>query len=153
MAGRSKVGEGADVEPRRQVVLFADPDHGARAQLAEALLQALDRRGEFHASSAGSVPAADLTGVSEVLAEVGIAFRPARRSLQLDMAPDLLVVVCEDGCAACPWLPRAARVERWPLDDLTELTGDARRDALRAIRRRLTARIRLLLEPNVVPMG
>lgn len=153
MAGRSMVGEGADVKSRRQVVLFADPEHGPRAQMAEAMLRALDRRGEYHASSAGSDPVADLTGVSEVLTELGIDFRPARCALQLDMAPDLLVVVCEEGCAACPWLPRAARVERWPLDDPTGMTGDARRDALRAIRQRLTVRIRLLLEPNVIPMA
>ena len=62
---------------------------------------------------------------------------PASRQLELSMAPDLLIVVCEEGCAACPYLPQASRIVRWPFDEPTELSGDQRVDALRAIAGRL----------------
>ncbi len=118
-------------------VLFADPDHGPRAQMAAALLRRIDAAGRYEVSSAGSRPGGDLTGVAEILAERGAIFVPASRQLDLSMAPDILIVVCEEGCAACPYLPRAAQVARWPLEDLTELPAERRPDALRAIAARL----------------
>ena len=113
-------------------VLFADPDHGPRGQLAAAVLQAADGVGSFEVSSAGSAPGGDLTGVAEVLAERGISFEPTFRQLDLSMAPDLMMVVCEEGCAACPYLPRAARIIRWPFEDPTVLSPAQRADALHA---------------------
>lgn len=118
-------------------VLFADPDHGPRAQMAAAILRRVDAAGTFEVSSAGSWPGGDLTGVAEVLAERGAIFVPASQQLDLSMAPDILIVVCEEGCAACPYLPRAAQIVRWPLEDPTELPAERRAEALRAIAARL----------------
>lgn len=120
-------------------VLFADPDHGPRAQLAAALLRSADEAGAFEVSSGGTAPGGDLTGLAEVLEDRGLSFLPASRQLELSMAPDLLIVVCEEGCAACPYLPQAGRIVRWPFDDPTEVPGDQRVDALRAIAGRLEA--------------
>ena len=128
------------------MILFADPTHGARSQMAEALLRFLDRRGELTVSSAGTEPAPDLAGVQEILGEMDVPFNPGRQALRVDMAPDLLVIVCEEGCDACPWLPWAARVERWPLDDPARLSGDARIEALRTVREQLGDRIQPLLD-------
>jgi arsenate reductase (thioredoxin) len=118
-------------------VLFADPDHGPRAQMAAAILQRADGVGAFEVSSAGSAPGGNLTGVAEVLAERGVSIVPASQQLELSMAPDLLIVVCEEGCAACPYLPRAGRIIRWPFDDPAGLAGEERADALREIAGRL----------------
>ena len=129
--------EPAAAPPPRTTVLFADPDHGPRAQMAESLLRAVDSTGTLQVASAGTVPGADLADVAEVLAERGVSFTPAHRALDMSMAPDLLIVVCEEGCAACPYLPRAARIVRWPMEDPGTLHGEARLEALRAIADRL----------------
>lgn len=130
-------------------VLFADPDHGPRAQLAAAVLRAADAARAFAVSSAGTAPGGDLTGVAEVLAERGVRFVPSSQQLELSMAPDLLIVVCEEGCAACPYLPRAVRIIRWPFEDPTELPTDQRADALRAIASRLEGLSADLLETRL----
>ena len=101
--------------------------------MAAAILQRADDVGAFEVSSAGSAPGGDLSGVAEVLAERGVSFVPASQQIELSMAPDLLIVVCEEGCAACPYLPRAGRIIRWPFDDPPELPSERRADALRAI--------------------
>lgn len=118
-------------------VLFADANHGPRAQMAAAMLRRADEAGRYEVSSAGSWPGGDLTGVAEVLAERGAVFVPASQQLDLSMAPDILIVVCEEGCAACPYLPRAAQIVRWPFEDPTGLPEERRADALRAIAARL----------------
>lgn len=130
----------------RATVLFADPDHGPRAQLAAAVLRAADEGGALEVLSAGTEPGGDLTGVAEVLAERGEPFRPQSLRLDLSMAPDLLILVCEEGCAACPYLPRAARIVRWPFEDPTQLPADQRSDALRAMATRLHELAAELLE-------
>lgn len=126
-------------------VLFADPDHGPRAQMAAAVLRSADEAGRFEVSSAGTTVGGDLTGVAEVLAERAVSFVPASRQLELPMAPDILIVVCEEGCAACPYLPSAARVVRWPFEDPNGLRTEERADALRAMAARLEARSAELL--------
>lgn len=132
-------------------VLFADPDHGPRSQMAEALLHAaLGGAGALRPDSAGTAPGGDLTGVAEVLAERGIGFTPAHRALDMSMAPDLLIVVCEEGCSACPYLPRAAQIVRWPLEDPATLQGPARAKALREIATGLEARIGTLQPETAV---
>jgi protein-tyrosine-phosphatase len=105
--------------------------------MAESLLRAVDRAGTLQVASAGTLPGADFGDVAEVLAERGVSFTPAHRALDMSMAPDLLIVVCEEGCAACPYLPRAAHIVRWPLEDPGTLHGEARLEALRAIADRL----------------
>jgi protein-tyrosine-phosphatase len=68
-------------------VLFADPDHGPRAQMAAAVLRRVDVAGRYEVSSAGSRPGGDLSGVAEVLAERGVGFVPESQQLDLSMAP------------------------------------------------------------------
>lgn len=132
-------------------VLFADPDHGPRAQMAEALLHAaLGGAGSLRPASAGTAPGGDLLGVAEVLAERGIDFAPAHRALDISMAPDLLIVVCEESCSACPYLPRAAQIVRWPFEDPAALQGPARAKALREIATGLEAGIRTLQHETTV---
>ncbi len=117
-------------------VLFVDPGHGPRAQMAEALLRAR-APGLYDVASAGTEPGARLDQVAEVLAETNITdFRPTRRRLTsvLDPPPDLLIAVCEEGCAACPFVPGARRVQRWPFPDPAELPADQRAAALRRTR-------------------
>ncbi len=105
--------------------------------MAASLLRAVSSDGALQVTSAGTMPGADLTGVAEVLAEHGASFTPSSRALEISMAPDLLIVVCEEGCAACPYLPLAARIVRWPMEDPGGLQGQARLNALRAIAGRL----------------
>jgi protein-tyrosine-phosphatase len=57
-------------------VLFADPEHGPRSQMAESLFRAVADASAFEVASAGTTPGADLTGVAEVLAERGVRFTP-----------------------------------------------------------------------------
>ena len=118
-------------------VLFADPNHGPRAQLAAAVLRSADEAGAFEVSSAGAETGGDLTGLAEVLEERGLSFRPASQQLELSMAPDILIVVCEEDCAACPYLPRAGRIIRWPFEDPAEIPADQRTDTLRTIAARM----------------
>lgn len=101
--------------------------------MAAAMLVRADTAGTFEVSSAGSALGGELTGVAEVLEEREVSFVPASQQLDLSMAPDLLIVVCEEGCAACPYLPRAARIIRWPFEDPAGFEGEQRADALRAI--------------------
>jgi protein-tyrosine-phosphatase len=134
-------------------ILFVDPGHGPRAQLAEVLLRTRAPR-EFDAASAGTEPGATLDGISEVLAEVGIThFRPTYRSLTsvLEPPPDLLIPVCEEGCAACPFVPGARRIQRWPLADPAELPPEQQLDGLRRIRDELQALIEDLVTTEASP--
>lgn len=113
--------------------------------MAASVLRALDRTGTLHVASAGTTPGGDLTGVGEVLAERGINFTPVSRALHMSMAPDLLVIVCEEGCAACPYLPRASRIVRWPFEDPTGFDQASRFRALREMAAELDSRVRGLL--------
>ena len=61
-------------------VLFADPEHGPRSQMAESLFRATADASAFEVASAGTTSGADLTGVAEVLAERGVRFTPAWRT-------------------------------------------------------------------------
>ena len=67
-------------------ILFADPDHGPRAQLAAALLRSIDEAGSFEGFVGGHLTRRDLTAVAEVLAERGLSFIPSPQQLELSMA-------------------------------------------------------------------
>ncbi len=125
-------------------ILFADPEHGPRSQMAASLVRAMADADKFDVASAGTAPGGDLSGVSEVLGERGVSFTPGSRALDISMAPDLLVVVCEEGCAACPYLPRASRVLRWPFEDPAHPPGP-RLEVLRAVVAGLETRVVELL--------
>ena len=119
-----------------QRVLFADPVHGARSQMAEALLRA-SASDRYDVSSAGNTPGGSLDGVAQVLWEVGLdTFLPARRAISavLQPPPDLLVLHCEEGCGSCPFVPGAGRVMLWPEPDPDLAAPDERLGVLRRIR-------------------
>ena len=132
----------------RQQALFVDPSHGARSQMAAALLRAVagDR---FEVGSAGIEPNGSVDQVREVLREVGIIdFIPGRRAISslLDQPPDLLIVVCEEGCGHCPYVPGARRVARWPQPDPDVASPTDRMAVLRRIREDLEPRIASLID-------
>jgi arsenate reductase len=130
-----------------QRILVVDPGHGARSQMAEALLrQAAGDRYEI--GSAGTEPVGSMEGVEAILLEVGVdAFVPTRRAITsaLHPPPDLLVTVCEEGCGSCPYVPGARRVERWPQPDPDLAPPGERMDVLRAIRDSLRLHVATLV--------
>jgi protein-tyrosine-phosphatase len=135
-------------EPAVPRILFVDPDHGPRSQMAEALLGQV-AAGHFDIGSAGTDPRGRLDGVASVLAEVGITgFVATRRPITsvLEPPPDLLVSVCEEGCGSCPYVPGSRHVERWAQPDPGQAPEDQRLETLRGIRDDLRRRIRELLE-------
>ncbi|MEX0626077.1 MAG: hypothetical protein WD402_06000 [Chloroflexota bacterium] len=136
-------------------VLFADPDHGARSQLAEALfhhaviLAPGVGASRYDIASAGTDPTGSLDGVAEVLREVGIgSFVPGRRALVtvLQPPPDLLITLCEEGCDSCPYVPGARRTMRWPQPDPDQVPGGDRIGLLRHIRDDLGLRVATLVD-------
>jgi protein-tyrosine-phosphatase len=134
-----------------QRILVVEPVHGARSQMAEAILRHSAAH-RYDIGSAGIEPAGSVTDVADVLREVGIGgFVPAQRPLAMDRqpAPDLLVIVCEEGCGSCPYVPGARRVVRWPQPDPKDLTPRKRIRALRQIRDDLQARAASL--PELLP--
>lgn len=142
-----------------QRILFADPDHGARSQMGEALFRnaaALVRGAtaeQYDAASAGTDPVGSLDGVAEVLREIGIGnFVPARRALVnvLQPPPDLLVILCEEGCGSCPYVPGARRSIRWPQPDPDRVAAGERIGVLRRIRGDLGLRVAMLV--NLPPI-
>lgn len=144
-----------------QRILFADPDHGARSQMAEALFRHAARlvRGatptadQYDIASAGTDPVGSLDGVANVLHEIGIRdFVPARHALvtMLQPPPDLLVILCEDGCGSCPYVPGARRSMRWPQPDPDQVPAGERIGVLRHIREDLGLRVAMLV--NLPPI-
>lgn len=130
-----------------QRILFVDPDHGARSQMAEALLRrvAADR---YDIGSAGTEPTGSLDGVADVLYEIGFdRFVPTRRAITsvLHPPPDLLVTVCEEGCGSCPYVPGARRVMRWPQPDPDLVPPIERLRMLRRIRDDLETHVSMLM--------
>lgn len=99
-------------------------------------------------SSAGTEPSGALEGVAEILGESGpIEFTPARTPLPTaGPPPDLLISVCEEGCAACPYVPGSREVRRWPLPDPEAVAGEERRALLRTIRDELVPMVDALAE-------
>lgn len=142
-----------------QRVLFADPDHGARSQMAEALLRhaLIGVRGtgasRYDIASAGTDPVGSLDGVAGVMREIGIRdFAPARRALDttLEPKPDLLIILCEEDCGSCPYAPGARRVIRWPQPDPDRVPAGERIGVLRRIREDLGFRVAMLV--NLPPI-
>lgn len=142
-----------------QRVLFADPDHGARSQMAEALLRnaVIPVPGvganRYDVASAGTDPTGSLDGVADVMHEIGIGgFVPARRALVtvLQPPPDLLIILCEEGCGSCPYVPGARRSMRWPQPDPDQVPAGERIGLLRHIRDDLGLRVATLV--NLPPI-
>lgn len=142
-----------------QRVLLVDPDHGARSQLAAALLRNAAALvpgvspDQYDIASAGTDPAGSLDDVADVLREIGVWFEPARRALvtALRPPPDLLIVVCEQDCGSCPYVPGARRVVRWPQPDPEAVPADERIGVLRHIREDLGLRAAMLVNLGGLP--
>jgi len=142
-----------------QRVLLVDPDHGARSQMAEALLRNATVLipgvigDQYDIASAGTDPAGSLDGVADVLREIGVGFEPARRALvtALRPPPDLLIVVCEEDCGSCPYVPGARHVVRWPQSDPDGVPADERIGVLRHIREDLGLRAAMLVNLGGLP--
>jgi arsenate reductase len=136
-----------------QRVLIVDPDHGARSQMAEALLRNAVALvlgvspDHYDIASAGTDPVGALDGVADVLREIGLDFEPSRQALVTALlpAPDLLIVVCEENCGSCPYVPGARRVERWPQPDPDRVPTHKRIGVLRHIREDLGVRAAMLV--------
>lgn len=82
--------------------------------MAAALLRAAAGN-RVDVASAGTTPIGSLELVNAILEEVGIRdFRPDALAVSavLEAPADLVVVVCEDGCDHCPFVPGAKRVVR-----------------------------------------
>jgi protein-tyrosine-phosphatase len=107
----------------------------------------------YDISSAGTDPAGSLDGVADVLREVGLGFEPARRALvtALRPPPDLLIVVCEEECGSCPYVPGARHVVRWPQPDPDAVPADQRTALLRHIREDLGLRAAMLVNLGRLP--
>lgn len=108
---------------------------------------------DYDIASAGTDPVGSLEGVAEVLREIGIGGpAPERRALDTALAPrpDLLIILCEEGCGSCPYLPGARRSMRWPLPDPDQLPAGERVALLRRIRDDLGLRIATLI--NLPPI-
>ncbi|MBA2634480.1 MAG: hypothetical protein H0U86_16015 [Chloroflexi bacterium] len=142
-----------------QRVLIVDPDHGARSQMADALLRNAVMLipgvspDQYDIASAGTDPAGSLDGVADVLREIGVGFEPARRALvtALRPPPDLLIVVCEEDCGSCPYVPGARHVVRWPQPDPDGVPADERIGVLRHIREDLGLRAAMLVNLGGLP--
>lgn len=77
---------GMTPEPARRI-LFVEPSHGARSQMAAALLRAAAGN-RFEVSSAGSAAIGSLDSVDKVLEEVGIRdFRAEARPISAALTP------------------------------------------------------------------
>jgi arsenate reductase len=110
----------------RQRILFVCQHNSARSQMAEGMLRAWggDR---FEAHSAGLEAGGVRPEAITVMDELGIDIHDQRsKTLEgyLGQSWDALIPVCEEACDACPWIPGAARVERWMFDDPSAAVGD-----------------------------
>jgi arsenate reductase len=117
--------------------------------MAEAMLRAWGE-GRYAAHSAGIVATEVRPEAVAVMDELGIDIR---RQTSKTVEPfrdepwDLLIPVCEEGAAACPWIPGARATERWQFDDPSTVVGDAdeRLAAFRRIRDEIATAVRDLI--------
>jgi arsenate reductase len=117
--------------------------------MAEGMLRAWGGA-RYEPHSAGIVATAVRPEAIAVMDEIGIDIG-AHESKTVDRYRgqpwDLLIPVCEEGMAACPWIPGARATECWQFDDPSAVTGDeaARLDAFRRIRDEIAAAVRDLI--------
>lgn len=130
-------------------VLFICEHNSARSQMAEAMLRAWGG-GHFEAQSAGVVATGVRPEAVVVMDELGIDIRGQEsKTIERfrDERWDLLVPVCEEGAAVCPWIPGARATERWQFDDPSAVGGgdDERLAAFRRVRDEIAAAVRDLI--------
>jgi Protein-tyrosine-phosphatase len=130
----------------RRRVLFVCIHNSARSQMAEGMLRAWagDR---FEVASAGT----EATGVRpeaiSVMRELGIdisAHQSKTVKRFVGQPWDWLIPVCEEACEACPYVPGAKAVLRWPFDDPAAAGGSAeeRLAVFRRVRGELAEQVR-----------
>ncbi len=134
-------------------VVFACVHNAGRSQMAAAFFNSLADPLKARAVSAGTAPADRIhPEVVEVMREVGLdlaGVQPRKLSLELVEGAELLVTMgCGDQCPSV----RVHRRDDWPLEDPK---GKAR-DAVRAIREAVRAKVEALIEsegwkPNDAP--
>ena len=131
-------------------LLFLCTGNSARSQIAEAILN-WKGKGQFHAESAGSHPAARVNPYAiAVLDEAGIAWTGhAPRTVEgLEREPwDFVITVCDRAKESCPIFPGHPVLAHWGMHDPAEVDGteEEKRAAFRKAFVLLSRRIDLLL--------
>jgi arsenate reductase len=136
-------------------ILFLCTGNAARSQMAEGLARA------FHGDvvdvvSAGSRPAGWVHPLAiNALAEIGIDIRDAEsKSAEqfLDQLFDVVVTVCDSAAQDCPLWPGATRIEHWPIEDPTWMSGNGA-ESFAATRDELKVRIEELVNEMMKDEG
>jgi len=142
--------------PRRPFrLLFLCTGNSARSQMAEAILN-WKGKGQFHAESAGSHPAAHVNPFAiDALHDAGITWagHAPRSSIGLEREPwDFVITVCDRAKESCPIFPGRTVLAHWGMPDPAEVEGnnEAKRAAFRTAFVLLSRRIDLLL---ALPFG
>jgi arsenate reductase len=117
--------------------------------MAEGMLRAWGGA-DWDVHSAGTLATAVRPEAISVMDELGIDIR-GQESKTVDRyrgeAWDLLIPVCDEGMAACPWIPGARATECWQFDDPSQATGDdaQRLATFRTVRDEIAAAVRDLI--------
>jgi arsenate reductase len=117
--------------------------------MAEGMLRAWggDR---YEAHSAGTEATTVKPEAIAVMGELGIDISGHQSKTverYLGQRWEALIPVCEEACEACPWIPGAARVERWMFDDPSAAVGDeeGRMAEFRRVRDEIAVAVRDLI--------
>lgn len=134
----------------KKSILFICVHNSARSQMAEGLVNALhgDR---FEAASAGVSPTRVHPAAIQVMAEIGIDISAHRsKSLaEIEGRPfDLVVMVCEDKAADCPFFPGGKDYIHHAFDDPAACVGTE--EEVLSCFRRVRDEIRAWLEATLV---
>ena len=109
----------------RPTVLFLCTGNACRSQMAEGWLRHLAGDAVV-ALSAGTAPAGLDARAVAAMAEVGVDVSGQTSDAlerYLDDPPELVIAVCDRAAAACPTLPGATAVLRWPFPDPAAARG------------------------------
>ncbi len=113
-------------EPRKRI-LFLCTGNAARSQMAEALAR-LDHGDVLEPVSAGSRPAGFVHSLAiRAIEELGIDMAGARSKSSEEFQEasfDVVVTLCESAALDCPTWPKAKRLEYWPIEDPSWVSGD-----------------------------
>ena len=139
---------------KKKRVLFYCKHNSCRSQMAEAYLKEFGHY-EYKVHSAGLYPEPIHPLVGEVMKEDGISIQGQTSKgidFYLGKQPfDYIIIVCLEGEAECPKLhPFTLNLERWPLSDPAEVTGEKGLvlDAFRHTRDEIKQRIEQWLTHN-----
>jgi len=134
-------------------VLFVCTHNSARSQMAEGLLR--DRYGDrYEVHSAGTNPGGVNSFALEVMREIGIDISDhTSESIDTytDTPHDVVVTVCDDAAANCPYIPAREQNLHYGFDDPSAVTGtdDEKRAAFRRVRDELADWIDATFGPSV----